>query len=372
MRKILICLSLIATPTAVCAADGKTDVLVKAVAARRSLPSQYRVELTRTFTLSAGVKSQSQITEITVWSKKDSLRTDVVKKSSSADPDGVGWREITCRNCERPGYGVRTRAGRSISLAVVDLSRMDAEFDRLDQWRVDWRGLGLLPGGLDDYARKPYANAIDLLASRASDVVARKSLNGFPCLVLTSSPQGDVRLTRTCWFRPDLGMNPVLWEDEVLASDFKRRTEIEYRQFASLGTWYPSSIHHTETRAGETVIDENLTIRLADFGTPVSDNVFTLAGLRLDNHQPVALPETPQVKDYPVWKDGKLDKTYTAGKMAAEAHDFLINESDKAPPQPDHAPPRWPYYLGSVVIAFFGLILLLFARKARRPDPALR
>lgn len=346
--------------------ENKESIITKALASRRSLPSQYHLLLTRSTSIKSAGNPAVQSTEISVWSKKGLLRTDVVKKSSSFDSDGVGWREIVCRNCERAGYAVRTRAGGGVSLSMVNFIRIDAAFDGSDEWRIDWRGLGLLQDALDGYAKKPYSDTIDVLGQRAATAAEVKALNGFPCLTLTSAAKGEVRLTRTCWFRPDLGMNPVVIEDAVEGVDFKQRSEIDYRKLDKLGLWFPSSVHYTRTQNGETILDEKLSVLLADFETPVPDETFTLAGLSLDNSQPVALPEITQSKDYPTWRGGKLDRTYTAGKMALEAHEFRAAQSDANPPVPDRLAPRWPYYVGASILAVAGLALVAAARKSRR------
>lgn len=275
MKYVLLLVVCVVVPSAAAAQDDKASVLAKALASRKALPKQYHIVLTESDSVGPN-KPHHQFREISVWSKNDALRTDAFKKSSSFDPGGVGWREITCRNCERPGYAIKTRAGGGTSLVVADFSKLDAAFDAADYWRIDWRGLGLLQDSLDGYAKEPYTQTLDLLAVHANDAAEVKPLNGFPCLVLTSIPKGDVRLTRTCWFRPDLGMNPVLCEDAASDWDFKKRTEVEYRKVGNLDAWYPSSVRHTRTQGGRLVFDEKLSVLLADFESPVADSVFTL------------------------------------------------------------------------------------------------
>jgi len=346
----------------------KEDVLAKIAGCRKSLPNEYSLVLSlKTMLSNPGVPDNIDVSQVSVWSRGNLLRTDQFKNSSMKDKEDELRRSITCRNCERPGYAIRTFSGRKGSLALVEFQKLGPDFDKVDNWRIDWRGLGILPNDLYAYNKHPLTQRMDLLAMVPHHTIEAVDLNGSPSVLITvptrSSREGDPPGSLKSWFGRDVGMNPVRFVDD---SGLVQTTDITYQKLEKFNAWYPKTVHHVRTQRGKSIFDEMITVESVQFGEPIPDEIFQLAGLKLDNGQAIAFPEIKQNNNYPTWQNGKLDRSYTLGMHAVDALEFRdkeLNLESAVPDRPQPGAGQWVYFLGAFLFAALAGTLAYYARR---------
>ena len=299
---------------------------------------------------------------VAVWSRGNLLRTERTVLESYFDKSAPGVRTITCRNCERPGYAIRTVAGDATGRAEVGFERLDAEFERIDMWNIDWKRFGLRHGMIADYARGSADATLAELAAKGEREPQRSESGGRSCDVVSQPEVNGGRLR--AWFCPELGGNPVRYE-ATWPGETSTVTEITYAKLPGGLGWYPEKVFHQEVSKGSELIRETVVVERADFGVVVPESTFTVAGLGLDDGQFIAYPEIKNSDKYPTLKNGKVDKEYTSGKQAVDGYLASINRGDIPAPTPDAPPPtNRPYYLASAaVFAALAVGSLIFARR---------
>ncbi len=346
----------------------KEDVLARVASCRKSLPNEYSLVFSLKTTLSnPGVPDKVDVSQVSVWSRGNLLRTDQFKSSSTQDKEHELRRSITCRNCERPGYAIRTASGRKGMLRIVEFQKLGPDFDAVDAWRIDWRGLGILPNDLYAYNTDPLTQRMDLLAKVSEHTIQAVDLNGLASVLITvpirSSREGDPPVSLKCWFGRDIGMNPIRFVDD---GALVQTTDITYQKLEKFNTWYPKTVHHVRTQRGKPIIDEMITVESVQFGEPIPDEIFQLAGLKLDDGQAIAFPEIKRNNDYPIWRNGKLDRSYTLEMRAVDALEFRdkeLNLQSAVPDQPQPGVGRWVYFLGAFLFVALAGTLAYYARR---------
>lgn len=342
----------------------RLDVLDKALGARDRLGPNYYIVLT--FTLDEMVPGTGQWRRtvrdtLAIWVRDKLFRTDQTASEFPGNPDAVGRRNIRCRNCERPGFVLVTGTGSSRDRRTVTFQPL-AKYEPNDPWRIDWRRLGQLPAMLGMYKQETPDAVLRSLKEVGRDPVERSVRDGHPCLVV-HSPFGDG--VRHTWFRSDLGMNPVFVDEGIPKSEYKQTTEITYAKYSGADVWFPKTILVSHSTGGRQpkAFREHISIEKAEFNATIPDNVFTLAGLGLEDGQAIVYPGT-KPGDEPIWRNGTFDKNDTAAKAAAAAMEQMMTQ----PPVPD-APPssdRGLYYAGAAVLTLLAAGLAAFARRSRK------
>lgn len=298
-----------------------------------------------------------------VWKQGDRTRTDFRKLGS--DPPAVddGHRSVVCRNCIRPGYaahaGINPGGGYFMS---VTFHKLDAQYDREDEFRIDWKGIGLLNGPSADYRTEP-ADATLLLFHKLSGVRVEPARVGTAAVdqLVGSTPSGKTTLRYAV--RPDLGGNPVVIEQFSPTDKFTARTSIDYAKAAGTDIWFPTAVRYNRSMGGKTILDEVLTFETVEINQPIPESVFTLAGFGLQKNTPIEYPEIKRDGDQPLWDGEKVDPTRNARQMVTEAYRADLKGQVPVPDTPE--PGRHlPYYLGGGLLAVVGGVLV--ARAVRR------
>lgn len=340
--------------------------------ARDDLPTTYHIALTHETVVYNSTPPRPPDREyyrVEVWSRPPLVRTDRWPLASSTSAGSVGTRWVVCRGCERVGYAMTAHTGVRDGRVEVGFDRIDADFDRLDRWRIDWRRLGIMHASLALYSHEPPDSTMRNVAKAKRATVTRAERGGHECaLVRRPFDNGDGH--RDAWFRPDRGMNPVYFEHVSDAGRSRSTTDVTYARTAGVSHWYPSSVTHDYVEGGREVLSEKITIEAAEFGTPIPDKVFTLDGVGLDEGQSVAFPEIKDANDTPVWRNGKLDWVYTSGKAAADNYALKMQQLEaSSPPTPDAPPPAngWLYYAGAAALTVAAAVLFVLARRSRKP-----
>ncbi len=345
----------------------KANLVSNVLSSRKMLPSEYHLEFKRESKSSeAGKAENSESSIISVWSRGSLLRTDVSKIVSTRDKQHVGRRSITCRNCERPGFALFTKVGSKDSISLVQFEKLDAAFDARDNWRIDWRGLGLLPDDLSGYRTTPVTSLLDQITRVRDCKIESIEREGSACYVVTIPVvnKSGGSASRKSWYCRDFGMNPIRFED---SGGLLQVTDITYQKLKGIDTWFPMTIHHVRTQNGKIIFDEMLVVELMNFGDHISDEIFQLAGLKLDEGQPVRFPEIKNLEESPVWRNGKLDRNYTAVMQTIDSMDFRAKQLDLQPiPDVDTGTSRWIYYFGAGVLALVGIVIAYFARRTSK------
>jgi hypothetical protein len=314
-------------------------------------------------------ENNRQLVTVEVWSKGSLFRSDEDRRGGALDEGGVGGRRISCRNCERKGYTLSTvQGGLPGTVFQVQFTPLNnSVVDATDGLRFDWMRLGLLHGDIPMYLREPADSTLHSF-SKSQGVVQEVDHEGHRCLAIrVTTKSGDVRRS---YFRPDLGMNPVLFADDISRGGmkFRQETKITYKKYAGVDIWFPKTVSHIRTQGDKTILSESIVIDQAELNTSVADNVFTLAGLGLDFGQPVAFPELKSANDHPTWGKDGLDWKQTIGKSTREAYEQAMRQTAPPPPTPDNSPSsnRRLYYTCALVLASTAIWIAAVLVRRRR------
>jgi hypothetical protein len=294
---------------------------------RSQLSNEYHLEIlidSHQLVPERGEPYKEQV-QLSIWSQGKKLRTDARHVSTTRANQNLTTRTIYCRNCERSGYGVFTTVGAKTSISEVQFFKIsEGTFDKIDAWKIDWRGLGLLAGDMNIYRHVPTTTQLEQLAKVEAFQISETSLEDLKCYLASVDTQGKAATGyRRIWFSPSHGMNPVRFEDVTQGKrSSKTVTTIEYQRVKNSLTWYPQKIQTSRERDGTKILTETVEIRKAGFGDVLPESTFQLAGLDLENGQPVAFPEIKRNNDYPVWRNGQLDRKYTAQMQTLDAIEF--------------------------------------------------
>ena len=186
-------------------------ILAQALVARDGLSNEYHLKMS--ITRSVNGEANKEVSTVEVWSKGSLLRFDQLKHESAVDPAHVGRRRICCRNCERKGYHITTRQGRS-SHAVAMVEFYPLGTHESEWFRLDWTRLGQFHGYSIDYTREP-ADTYLRHAFETKGEVSEVTHAGQRCYVVQIVMENGS--TRRCYFCPAFGMNPVFYVDRLVA-----------------------------------------------------------------------------------------------------------------------------------------------------------
>lgn len=333
--------------------------------ARQAVESRNRIkDYHLTITLKVDERANEQLTsyhfEFEAWRKGDRYRLDRKLISESTDPKNNGTRYIYCRNCERVGMGLKTSMGPA-SNTPVNFFNLDIDDPR--HYHIDWRYLGLRKSEIYNKGTRPDVDMLELRKCSnpllAEITKGASTLKQFHC----DTPAGVAKVT----FDGTASNNPIyFYLDARRGKDIlDSSTSVTYQEID--GIFYPKSYSYSSKMNGKIVMHQfELFVTLVEFNPVIEDKIFTLAGLNLDEGQPVRLPEIQDSSQQPTWRNGKLDRDYTWSKSATEGFKKLADKK-AANPVPDVAPGifdgRWPYFL---VAAFFAIAGILIGRKIRR------
>jgi hypothetical protein len=347
--------------------DIKSLVLSESVRLRHSMPLQYHIRLSILTTKSS--PSRIQMRNVSIWRLRDKYRCDVSIVSDSQDPESDGSRDITCRNCDRSGYAIQTRCGNSSYRAVANFIPIDADFDKKDAWHIDWRGLGLLGEEIESYSSMPMSARHDFFVKSKNVSVTDLNLEGSDCKLISHKRVED-RQNRyyqsETYYCKEFNLNPIKHSVSSDQYGMSAATEIKY-QLLHGKYWYPLSLRTERKSGGQQTSEQIITIVHADFITPVNDRIFSLESMSLDNNQPIAFPEYKSIKDFPVWRNGKLDKKFTVEMLSREVDDLLgKSKAPTADQVPFMVRNVWLYYLAAAILILISILLIRQARKAQR------
>ena len=110
---------------------------------------------------------------------------------------------------------------------------------------------------------------------------------------------------------------------------------------------------------------------------PIDPAVFTLAGLGLNENQPVGLPGLDSSK-FPLWRNGKVDHSYTFGDQQDERERRQRALDPRPDPPAPPAPPPMPgrgtsltFVVGVVagVLSVLTAVAAYVLRRRRRAAP---
>ncbi|QEG31247.1 hypothetical protein GobsT_60680 [Gemmata obscuriglobus] len=292
-----------------------------------------------------------------IWRSADKLRVDVYDRESDrvgADATQRG-RHVTCQNCERQNYTLVTTIlpappGRTHLVEFRNSSGQPTDYFVTD---IDWRFLGLCNGPLSTYNRVPFAQSYRERMANPLLKTSEQDRGGEACLVT------EIEREKGCsaiWFGSKSRCNPVWFESHNGTGDKAVQLMTEVRWLEGAGKHlYPERVKHVARHAGVLQYEETITLQHADFDTPVAPSVFTLAGLGLNEGQPIAYPNTDPA-DWPVWRDGRADPSLSR-RTLAEEQAAQARPIDAAPqPSPPVAAYPTPHNTSLVVGVVAGVI----------------
>lgn len=293
------------------------------------------------------------------WSDGHRQRCDITRTASTNDPKVVGTRTIWCRNGPRDGYIATTSIG--VGYIAPLTFHKDGEAGGREAGQVDWARLGLLESEVTDYSsRRPDDTLMQLRANNKLSLTQLAADGGHVYVVNAAVKSADLEAR----FRPEYGMNPVLYKTEVPSARLFKQTTVAYDRVKGAELWYPTVVRHIRTVRGRTAVDETLTVELAEINQPISAYIFTEAAFGLPIGTPIGYPGVARLEEQPTWTGESVDPKRTVGKQITEAYQFM---EASTPPVPDTPEPgrRWPYYLGGGLLAVVGSGLLHRARRRR-------
>ena len=255
-----------------------------------------------------------------IWRSGDKLRVDVYDRESdgAADEQSRRGRHVTCRNCERENYTLVTTVlpAPPGTTHIVEFRDSRSQLSEYFVPDIDWRFLGLCNAPLATYNKIPITQSYRERMANPLLRTSEQDRNGGRCLV--AEIKRDKGLS-SIWFGLKEKYNPVWHKSESESGGTASLLTTEARWHETAGKHlYPERITHTSLRDGALYYQEIITVQHADFDSPVEPSVFTLAGLGLNENQPIAYPNT-DAGAWPVWRDGRADPSLSRRAVAQAA-----------------------------------------------------
>lgn len=191
--------------------------------------------------------------------------------------------------------------------------------------------------------------------------------NGGRCLVTEikrESGQSGI------WFGVSDKYNPVWFKSDSESGGKSQQLTTEVRWRETVGNHlFPDRITHKSLKNGALVYEEIITIPHADFDSAVDQSVFTLAGLGLNESQPIAYPNT-DASDWPVWHDGRADPSLSrravAKAMKAERDGPVDSGLSNVPPVAAYPAPANTSLIVGLVFGALSVVTLAIAVLYKR------
>lgn len=301
-----------------------SDRAVSVVTQKAQMPNRYCLRLrveSRTPGAKPPLEKESSSTRH-LWRDGDKFRADHLDASYTPPRPGHDrrTRHVSCENCEQQGYGVVTTI-----VAEPGLTNHAVEFHRLGTrsfdygcTHFDWRYLGLGNCQQCVYPHLQIGANFPLHFKGPDAVVQTMNRGDTPCLVAIKTGKGT---KVSVWLSERDGYNPIYFEEyfDLPEGKERRTTEITWQSTAG-GHLYPKTVKYNGIigfDGGRYPTEEVITVMHADFDSPIDPAVFTVAGLGLNENQPIGLPGLVP-EDYPTWRNGKVDESYTLKKRTAE------------------------------------------------------
>lgn len=325
-------------PAAQPASPSPADRAAAVVAQKARMPNRYTLRLRvegRVPGAPAPAESAWSST-LHIWRDGKKLRVDHLDAQytpprTKEDPRD---RHVACENCEREGYGFVTTVlpGSPPVLHVVAFHRLGTwSFDRYCTG-FDWRYFGLSNSGKCMYQHLHVAADYPKLFGQPDVLTKSEKRGGLPCLV--ASRKTD-RLDRSIWLGERDGFHPVYFEEviQVGGEPEARTTEVSWQRTAG-GHLFPKRVKHNSIITlgdKKCAFEEVVTVTHADFDSPIDPAVFTVAGLGLNENQPIGFPEL-EPQDQPIWRNGEIDYSATERKqMEGRQPVALVGQAAPAP-----------------------------------------
>ncbi|MDY3558269.1 hypothetical protein R5W23_004964 [Gemmata sp. JC673] len=271
-----------------------------------------------------------------IWRSGDKLRVDVFDREAdpAGDESSTRGRHVTCRNCERQNYLLVTTVLPGAPKVTHQVEFHDPKTQPTDYFvnDMDWRLLGFCNARLAVYSKIPIAQSYRQLVADPLLKTSEQKRNGTPYLVTTiekNKNEGSI------WFDARTQSGPVLHTftgDASKKGAMKHVTEVSWQKTAG-GNMYPEKIKHTEHTDGALTYEEIITVQHADFDTKIDPTIFTLAGLDLNENQPIGYPDLTPGK-WPIWKGGRADPSLSAfaqAQAASAAQNGVVEPEPIAP-----------------------------------------
>ncbi len=318
---------------------------------------------------SAPCEANSGIKQI--WRSGTKYREDSTLVSSGRTPPhpNIGERRVHCLNCERDGHLIATTICQNSRLSTIVTFPKINEMKSSDILGIDWAYYGCHSGWLGSNRGDPVLGVFESMKSEPGWTVTRKRRDGFDCIV--ASNQKD-SWTTSVWLRPDLGMNPVYIDKRTAAPDNKYPTVIEnVIEYTIVGKnlYYPSKVVYAYSFDGRQIRKATTTLSDIQFANPINPSIFTLAGLGLQEGQAIVYPEIKDMRDAPIWRNGKVDKDWTIGKeqltTLAQATSEVAAPEKVLAPFPDQR--RDPLlYVFAGIAGILSAVVIVYALVTRR------
>ena len=137
--------------------------------------------------------------------------------------------------------------------------------------------------------------------------------------------------------------------------------------------WYPSKIVHLSVQGGKEYTKEILDLSDVNFGQPIKPEIFTLAGIGLQDEQAIAFPESKSADDFKIWKNGRIDPNLN---LKTVVQSRLDNEKSAIPSEGESSRPNAPYKSTFTTFTVSAITLAIIAMlwvvrtivKSKRPN----
>ena len=164
------------------------------------------------------------------------------------------------------------------------------------------------------------------------------------------------------WFAPEYS-NSVVRIVKTSEVDYGGQTSVTtqtlsstYAQYPTENIWFPRTVDYTSTTDGEVLIEERIIVEEASFGIPIADEMFTLAGLNIEEGRYVSDLSSPN------------SFAFTGGQVKR------VQDPDEAPiPLPTEALKgrgnvAWLLWINVIILAFAGIAFFVSYLRTRRRE----
>jgi hypothetical protein len=318
-----------------------------------------------------------------LWLNKNLARIDLTTiKRTPSDPEEAGLRKVRCRDGVRKGYTAfasilegRPRAVRFVANKPTDPVQK--------QLNTPWPLLGLRNDALAQYTEggpfPPLLRTDGAYPGRVrAEAIDKPGETRYIGVQTREQDGGKYHIRDAVVFDADQGGSITLIEERVKEAsgtiEYVQSVTVEHQLVKPAGLWFPKTItYRNGTTSDDMGVVETIRLTGVKINEPIADGVFDLPAFGLIDGSVIEYPDVKSKFDWPVWRNGKADSTFTY-------NDILVpyvppgQEHPELPPAtaghpiPDAAPgvwsQPWVYVAAAGVLAVAGVLLL---RKRRKP-----
>ncbi len=343
---LYILLSFIAAATSPESRKGAAAIEQKVLAYRRAMQCGHLVLTHKTYIRGVYAPRDDRVT--TLWFDGSRIRNDEVFRYDNAE---TTHREVRCNNCERSGHRVMYNDIQiPIGRLALTLRKAQPSDSRETYSPIDPRLLGMAPESVPNLIRANLETWVGR-SDRSPPSCQRlswKELDAWRIDYVTLKGR-PVRM----WMVPAYGPSLARLETEldVDGQHYFFSVESAFRQHATSGLWFPSTVTSEQHIDGVLEEKEVVDVQVVSLNEPLDPVVFTLAGMDIPKDTPITGIKSSDGSTF-FWNGKEI-----VPQVEQPRNKYTSNPTTR----------RWLFIVNAVFLALVAAVLFWRSRRQQKP-----